>query len=125
MRRIYGGVTALLFLAGCAADASDGYRKVLDSYLGKPESALTASMGAPESIYSADGGYKYLSYPNKSKATTPATPEIYVTSCRFNICTSTTTKGAPAAPLDTKCHTIFLVVGDNVTDYSYDRYCRY
>jgi hypothetical protein len=124
MRRIYGGMAALLFLAGCAADANDGYRRVLDSYLGKPESELTASLGAPESVYSADGGYRYLSYPNQKRATTPATPAIYVTSCRFNVCTSTTTDGAPAAPLDTRCHTIFLVVGDNVTNYSYDDSCR-
>jgi hypothetical protein len=124
MRRTYGGIAALLFLAGCSASANDGYRKVLDAYLGKPESTLTASLGAPESVYSADGGYKYLSYPNQKKTDTPATPAIYVTSCRFNICTSTTTEGAPATPLDTKCHTIFLVVGDNVTNYSYDPNCR-
>ena len=124
MRRIYGGMAALFFLAGCAADANDGYRKVLDAYLGKPESTLTAGLGTPESIYSGDGGYRYLSYPNQKKADTPATPAIYVTSCRFNICTSTTTEGAPAIPLDTKCHTIFLVVGDNVTNYSYDPNCR-
>jgi hypothetical protein len=124
MRRIYGGMAALFFLAGCAADANDGYRKVLDAYLGKPESTLTASLGTPESIYSGDGGYRYLSYPNQKKTDTPATPAIYVTSCRFNICTSTTTEGGPATPLDTKCHTIFLVVGDNVTNYSYDPNCR-
>jgi hypothetical protein len=124
MRRIYGGMAALIFLAGCAADANDGYRNVLDSYLGKPESALTSSMGPPEAIYAADGGYRYFIYPNQKKATAPATPAIYVTSCRFNVCTSTTTDGAPAAPLDTRCHTIFLVVGDNVTNYSYDDSCR-
>jgi hypothetical protein len=124
MRRIYGGMAALFFLTGCAADANDGYRKVLDAYLGKPESTLTASLGTPESIYSGDGGYRYLSYPNQKKTDTPATPAIYVTSCRFNICTSTTTEGGPATPLDTKCHTIFLVVGDNVTNYSYDPNCR-
>ena len=95
MRRIYGGMAALFFLTGCAADANDGYRKVLDAYLGKPESTLTASLGTPESIYSGDGGYRYLSYPNQKKTDTPATPAIYVTSCRFNICTSTTTGRVP------------------------------
>lgn len=123
MRRILGGMAAVIFLAGCAANASDGYRKVLDAYLGKPEAALTASLGAPESIYAADGGYKYLVYPNQKQANTPATPSIYVTSCRFNTCASTTTNGAPSSGLNTKCHTIFLVVGDNVTDYSYDNAC--
>lgn len=123
MRRILGGMAALLFSAGCADNANDGYRKVLDSYLGKPEAALTSGLGTPESIYAGDGGYKYLVYPNQKRTDTPATPTIYVTTCRFNICSSTTTNGAPAAALNTKCHTIFLVVGDNVTNYSYDKSC--
>jgi hypothetical protein len=123
MRRILGGMAALLFVAGCAANANDGYRKVLDSYLGKPESVLTAGLGAPESIYAGDGGYKYLVYPNQKQATSPATPSIYVTSCRFNICTSSTTDGPPSYGLNTKCHTIFAVVGENVVNYSYDNTC--
>ena len=60
LRRQLGLFLIIALLSGCATSAR--YGKVLDSWIGAPESDLVKSWGPPDSVYVADDDTRMLTY---------------------------------------------------------------
>lgn len=60
MKKAFGCVLILLFMASCAT--SENYAMLLDSWKGMPAGDLIAKMGEPRKIYDNDQGNKIYEY---------------------------------------------------------------
>ncbi len=100
---------ALLFvaaLAGCAT--TEGYKQMLDSWLGAPEVALIRQWGPPLRSYDS-GGSRFLTYSEERNMVIPGTAPTYKTSFIGNTAYTTTTGGTPATSVTYGCETTFEI----------------
>ena len=103
-------------LAACGT--TEGYEKILASYVGNPESALLTQWGAPHSVYES-GGTKYLTYSSSRTFSVPGTPPTYNTTCNLGYCTSIPVGGSSGYTSERRCRTTFEVQGGTVTSWRY------
>ena len=87
-------VAAFAFaVAGCATE--EGFKDILNSYVGSPDTSLLTQWGPPDEAYSSDSDTKYLTYAKSRSGYVPGLPPTYQTSCSFGICTTIPVGGSP------------------------------
>src|SRR4051812_11902023 len=96
--------TLLMIVSLCliASGTTEGYEKVLSSYVGSPEAALIGRLSTPDSVYES-GGTKYLTYSNSHTSYVPGIAPTYSTTCSFGYCTSIPVGGSSGYTLDQHC----------------------
>lgn len=106
---------AALQLVACATEA--GYREIVESWVGRKEADLVASVwGPPERIYEIPGGLRILTYSN-TQSSAPIVPSVMIGSSGTSISTAI---GAGGGGEDRFCETNFTVEGGFVTDVSFN-----
>ena len=101
-------LSAALALAGCATQA--GYKKVMDTWMGKPELDLVRKWGAPRQTYES-GGSKFLTFATSRTISMPGTAANCVTNIIGNTAYTNCTGGSPDTPVALTCQTTFEIVG--------------
>jgi hypothetical protein len=108
-------ILSLIAVAGLAACATtEGYEKILASFVGNPESALIARWGPPDSVYESNGA-RYLTYNRSHSSYIPGIRPRYSTTCNSGYCTSIPIGGSSGFTLEQRCRTTFEVADGTVT----------
>jgi hypothetical protein len=113
------GLVALLAFAAAGCATEQGYKEILNSYVGMPEAALVASWGPPDQVYNSDIDTRYLTYARSRSGYVPGTPPIYQTNCSFGICTSIPVGGSPGYAYSGTCKTSFKVVRGTIASWRF------
>jgi len=103
-----------LILAACATE--ENYRKIMDTWVGAPESRLVDKMGPPTGFYERDGA-RYLTYTRQSTRLIPGTPPKIGTN--YVTGEAETYGGTDPYTVTDTCATTFLVEKGVVTRYQY------
>jgi len=111
------GLTALLAATAIGCASQEGYEKIVNSYLGSPETVLLERWGPPDQVYNADADTKYLTYSRSQSGYMPGTPPTYQTSCSFGYCTSIPIGGSPGYAYTDTCKTSFKVVHGTIASW--------
>lgn len=117
LRRLLLAAALIAGLAACAT--TEGYEKVLNSYVGSPETSLLAGWGPPDSVYQS-GEDKYLTYRKSSSGYVPGTPPTYQTHCSYGVCTTVPIGGSPGYSYRNDCKTTFVVAGGKITKWRWE-----
>ena len=96
----------------------EGYEKILESYVGGPESDLIGRWGPPDAAYET-GGVKFLSWTDRRTIPVSGTAPSYSTSCYGANCTTTAIGGSSGYNINMSCKTVFTVAGGIVTSWRY------
>lgn len=112
-------VCCLALLAGCATTAR--YEAKLASWVGSPETDLIRSWGAPQQVYEAANGSKFLTYSNSRQVYFRGTPPTYTTTYDPDTRSSTTTSSGGIDPqlYTMDCQTTFEVANGKVAGWSW------
>ena len=102
---------------GCATQ--EGYRAVLDSYLGSSEASVIAHWGPPDRAYSSDADTRYLTYSRSESGYIAGTPPSFQTTCSFGSCTSIPVGGSPGFSYTNACATYFKLVRGRVQSWGF------
>ncbi len=57
-----------LILSGCATATSEGYTKIVDSWMGASEAKIVSAWGVPDSVYQLNETDKVFTYEESSQA---------------------------------------------------------
>jgi hypothetical protein len=113
---------AVLCLAGCAT--TEGYRKMLDGWMGADERSLVRAWGVPHRSYES-GGVRYLAFVSSREVYRPADPPILGQETVNGKSTLTFTPGRPGYTYTKSCETTFELTRGRVSSWRfYGNDCR-
>lgn len=112
MRKIFAFI-ALLLIYGCATEAN--YKKVLESWIGYPESMLVEKWGVPDKVYNQSDGTKLLQYARKSTVDLPK----YETVMKSDGTWEEKSSSSGGGTLHYSCRTTFKIRNDTIISYNY------
>lgn len=116
MRR-YLAVLMLGALTACAT--VEKYEAILQSWVGKTESALVLGWGPPDSVYEASGT-RYLTYTKSGTFYVPGTAPIYRTTVTGNTAHTRAYGGTPGYVHSQSCKTSFAIVDDVIQKWRWE-----
>lgn len=114
MARAAAILATALLTGACATE--DGFRKMVDPYVGQPESAVVTRLGPPDSSYQIDknaGGAKVISYTRSASSTMPGYAQ---TNCYRGTCFTSVT---PATAYSISCQLVFEISEGIIRSYRY------
>lgn len=111
-------VSCIVFsLAGCAT--TEGYERILRSFVGQSEQTLVRSWGAPDGAYESSGT-KFLTYRRRAQVMVPGVPPTYQTTYIGNTAYTQPVGGTSPFMVNKSCITTFEVVGGVVTSWRWE-----
>jgi hypothetical protein len=113
------GLIAMLAATAIGCATQEGYKEVLNSYIGSPEGSLIARWGPPDQVYNSDANTKYLTYSRSHSGYVPGTLPSYQTTCNFGFCTSIPVGGSSGYAYTDSCKTFFIVVRGTIQSWSF------
>ena len=105
-----------LLLSACVTTAN--YKKILDSWVGSPESALISSWGPPNSVYESDDT-KYLTYSRSDYGYIPGVAPRYQTTYIGNTAYTNSVGGYSGYVYNNNCSTTFTVTNKTITTWRF------
>ena len=96
--------TAFFALSGCAT--TEGYKKILDSWLGMSEHALISQWGVPVRSYESNG-ILYLVYDSRRTITLPGSSPTYTSTIIGNTIYTDSYGGSSPTTIHKQCITTF------------------
>jgi hypothetical protein len=115
MCRYLLAVTTVL-LAACAT--TEGFEKILDSWVGAQEIDLVRSWGPPVRSYEA-GGRKFIAYESHHNEYVPGVAPTYKTTVIGNSVRTKPVGGSPAMNIAKSCTTTFELEGSKVVSWTH------
>jgi len=106
----------ILFVSGCAT--TEGYRKVVASWVGSTEIELIRSWGAPQHSYKS-GSIKFIVYNSSRSVDIPGTTPTYKTTLIGNTAYTNTTGGTPDQNFQYSCETTFEIMDEKIVSWSF------
>lgn len=103
-------------MTACAT--TEGYEKLLNSWVGVQEIDLVRTWGPPVRAYETSGR-KFLSYESQRKVFIPGTAPILRTQVVGNTAHTTSSGGSPATNVAMSCVTTFEVEGSKVVSWTH------
>jgi hypothetical protein len=116
MIKYFSIVALAIVLSGCAT--TDGYKQVVNSWVGSPEINLIRSWGPPQQSYQS-GDSKFLVYHSARNVYLPGTPPTYSTTVIGNTAYTNSYGGTPAQNLNYRCQTTFEVRNGVIASWSF------
>ena len=104
------------FLVGCAT--TEGYVKLVESWVGTSEIDLIRHWGAPDQTYKS-GDSEFLVFNSYRSVYLPGTSPTYTTKIIGNEVHTTTSDGTPARNLNYSCETTFEISNELVVGYNF------
>ncbi len=109
-------VLLILFISGC--ETTEGYRKIVESWVGSAEIDLIRSWGAPQHSYQS-GDTKFIAYNSSQSVYIPGTTPTYTTTVIGNTTYTNTTGGIPAQNIQLSCGTTFEIRDEIIVSWSF------
>ena len=100
----------LLLTLSCAT--TEGYNKLLDTWIGSSADSLVNSWGPPSSVYNKDNGEKMLTFVRGGQMYMPGTQTTTGTVGPYGTINTTTT-GSAGSYINLNCTTTFTVSKEN------------
>ena len=116
MRRLLPLYIAILGISSCATTAN--YEKILQTTLGKSETALVATWGIPQGSYENEG-VRYLTYSRSDSGVIPGQPARANTVMIGGKPYTNMVGGSPAIGYTNACTTIFKIEKKIVISYEH------
>ena len=116
MRRLLPLYIAILGISSCATTAN--YEKILQTTLGKSETALVAAWGIPQGSYENEG-VRYLTYSRSDSGVIPGQPARANTVMIGGKPYTNMVGGSPAIGYTNACTTIFKIEKKIVISYEH------
>lgn len=109
-------VLFILLISGCAT--TEGYRKIIASWVGSTEIDLIRNWGAPQHSYQSEDS-NFIVYNSFRSVYIPGTTPTYTTTVIGNTAYTNTTGGSPAQNLQYSCETTFEIKDKKVVSWSF------
>ena len=106
-----------LSLSSCAT--TEGYERILKSFVGQSEQTLVRSWGAPDGVYES-GGTKFLTYRRSAQVMIPGMPPTYQTTYIGNTAYTQPVGGTSPFMVNKNCTTTFEVKGEVVNSWRWE-----
>jgi hypothetical protein len=109
-------IAVLLCLGGCAT--TNGYRKLLDGWMGADERSLVRAWGVPQRTYET-GGVKYLAFISSREVSSSRSQPVLVQDMVNDKSVLTYTPSAPRHFHTLSCETTFEITRGRVTSWRF------
>jgi hypothetical protein len=109
-------ILLILFVSGCAT--TEGYKKIVTSWVGSTEINLIRSWGAPQHSYKS-GDTKFIVYNSSRNVHIPGTTPTYTTTVIGNTAYTNTTGGTSAQNLQYSCETTFEIKNSKIVSWRF------
>ena len=116
MKKYFCVIALVSFISGCAT--TEGYKQVVNSWVGSPEINLIRSWGAPQQSYES-GGTKFLIYNSARNVYLSGSSPTYTTTVIGNTAYTNSHGGSPAQNLNFSCQTTFEVQNGTIMSWSF------